>query len=128
MRVVSAFRRPRAHPNGMFTRQGSFPFHDQESSTKAPDLLRAGRLNHQSHTLDRRRDRKKPRLWKCTSVFFPVYAKGIELYCALTVDDRDSWAPTVTHIALEGRCFILSACQVLRGRRGDFLCLRFRPV
>ncbi|HEY7424907.1 MAG TPA: nitrilase-related carbon-nitrogen hydrolase [Gemmataceae bacterium] len=43
-----------------------------------------------------------------------MYAKGIELYCALTVDDRDSWLPTVTHIALEGRCFVLSACQILR--------------
>jgi nitrilase len=43
-----------------------------------------------------------------------MYAKGIELYCAITVDDRDTWVPTVTHIALEGRCFVLSACQVLR--------------
>jgi nitrilase len=43
-----------------------------------------------------------------------MYAKGIELYCAITVDDRDTWLPTVTHIALEGRCFVLSACQVLR--------------
>jgi nitrilase len=43
-----------------------------------------------------------------------MYAKGIELYCAITVDDRDSWIPTVTHIALEGRCFVFSACQVLR--------------
>ena len=32
----------------------------------------------------------------------------------LTVDDRDTWLPTVTHIALEGRCFVLSACQFLR--------------
>jgi nitrilase len=43
-----------------------------------------------------------------------MYAKGIELYCAITVDDRDTWVPTVTHIALEGRCFVLSACQFLR--------------
>jgi nitrilase len=42
-----------------------------------------------------------------------MYAKGIELYCAITVDDRDTWLPTVTHIALEGRCFVLSACQFL---------------
>ncbi|HEY2159556.1 MAG TPA: carbon-nitrogen hydrolase family protein [Isosphaeraceae bacterium] len=40
-----------------------------------------------------------------------MYARGVELYCALTVDDRDTWLPTVTHIALEGRCFVLSACQ-----------------
>jgi nitrilase len=43
-----------------------------------------------------------------------MYAKGIELYCALTVDDRETWLPTVRHIALEGRCFVLSACQSLR--------------
>ena len=43
-----------------------------------------------------------------------MYAKGIELYCAITVDDRETWLPTVTHIALEGRCFVLSACQFLR--------------
>jgi nitrilase len=42
-----------------------------------------------------------------------MYAKGIELYCAITVDDRETWAPTVTHIALEGRCFVLSARQFL---------------
>jgi nitrilase len=43
-----------------------------------------------------------------------MYAKGIELYCAVTVDDRETWLPTVRHIALEGRCFVLSACQLLR--------------
>jgi nitrilase len=43
-----------------------------------------------------------------------MYAKGIELYCAVTVDDRETWVPTVRHIALEGRCFMLSACQFVR--------------
>lgn len=43
-----------------------------------------------------------------------MYAKGVELYCAVTVDDRETWIPTVRHIALEGRCFVLSACQLLR--------------
>ncbi len=43
-----------------------------------------------------------------------MYAKGVELYCAPTVDDRDSWIPTMLHIALEGRCFVLSACQYIR--------------
>ena len=42
-----------------------------------------------------------------------MYAKGIELYCAPTVDDRDAWLPTMRMIALEGRCFVLSACQYL---------------
>lgn len=42
-----------------------------------------------------------------------MYAKGIELYCAITVDDRETCITTVRHIALEGRCFVLSACQFL---------------
>ncbi len=40
-----------------------------------------------------------------------MYAKGIQLYCAPTVDDRDSWIPSMRHIACEGRCFVLSTCQ-----------------
>ena len=47
-----------------------------------------------------------------------MYAKGIELYCAPTVDCRRTWAPTMRHIAVEGRCFVLSACQY--ARRSDF--------
>lgn len=42
-----------------------------------------------------------------------MYGKGISLYCAPTADDRDSWAATMRHVALEGRCFVLSACQYL---------------
>mgnify|MGYP006432043891 CR=1 FL=1 len=46
-----------------------------------------------------------------------LYGKGIELYCAPTVDDRDQWQMAMRHIAWEGRCFVVSACQHLR--RGD---------
>jgi nitrilase len=40
-----------------------------------------------------------------------MFAKGIQIYCAPTVDDREVWPATMRHIALEGRCFVLSACQ-----------------
>ncbi|MCJ2182439.1 carbon-nitrogen hydrolase family protein [Novosphingobium sp. 1949] len=45
-----------------------------------------------------------------------MYDQGIALYCAPTADDRDGWASTMQHIALEGRCFVLSSCQhITRG-------------
>jgi nitrilase len=40
-----------------------------------------------------------------------MYAKGIEIYCAPTADARDSWIASVRHIAVEGRCFVLSCNQ-----------------
>ncbi|MGY3206161.1 nitrilase [Streptomyces sp. TE5632] len=43
-----------------------------------------------------------------------MYAKGVDLWCAPTVDDREAWQATMRHVALEGRCFVLSACQYLR--------------
>ncbi|MEM8552103.1 MAG: carbon-nitrogen hydrolase family protein [Pseudomonadota bacterium] len=42
-----------------------------------------------------------------------MYAQGIALYCAPTADDRDTWIPTMQHVALEGRCFVLTACQYI---------------
>jgi nitrilase len=42
-----------------------------------------------------------------------MYAQGVELYCAPTVDDRETWALSMRHIAVEGRCFVLSAVQFM---------------
>jgi nitrilase len=38
-----------------------------------------------------------------------LYSKGIQLWCAPTVDDRERWTATMRHIAIEGRCFVISA-------------------
>lgn len=48
-----------------------------------------------------------------------MYAKNVALYCAPTADDRDTWLSSMRHVALEGRCFVLTACQ--------FLCKRDFP-
>ena len=47
-----------------------------------------------------------------------MYSKGIQLYCAPTADSRDTWLSSMQHVALEGRCFVLSACQYIQ--RHDF--------
>ncbi|XP_057534269.1 bifunctional nitrilase/nitrile hydratase NIT4A isoform X1 [Amaranthus tricolor] len=43
-----------------------------------------------------------------------MYAKGVEIYCAPTADSREVWQASMTHIALEGGCFVLSANQFCR--------------
>ena len=47
-----------------------------------------------------------------------MYAKNIQIYCAPTADGRKTWLPTMQHVALEGRCFVLSCNQF--ARRRDF--------
>ena len=47
-----------------------------------------------------------------------MYAKGIQIYCAPTADARDTWISTMSHVAVEGRCFVLSCNQF--ARRSDY--------
>ncbi len=42
-----------------------------------------------------------------------LYAQGVQIWCAPTVDAREIWQASMRHIAYEGRCFVLSACQYL---------------
>jgi nitrilase len=47
-----------------------------------------------------------------------MYSKGIQIYCAPTADGCETWTATMRHVALEGRCFVLSCNQF--NRRRDF--------
>ena len=40
-----------------------------------------------------------------------IYGKGVTIYLAPTADSREIWQSTIRHIALEGRCFVLSVNQ-----------------
>ncbi|MGE0589452.1 MAG: carbon-nitrogen hydrolase family protein [Cyclobacteriaceae bacterium] len=40
-----------------------------------------------------------------------LYQQGIEVYLAPTADCRDSWQSTLSHIACEGRCYVLGCNQ-----------------
>lgn len=40
-----------------------------------------------------------------------MYDKGIQIYIAPTADARDTWFSTMQHVAVEGRCFVLSCNQ-----------------
>lgn len=55
-----------------------------------------------------------------------LYDQGTQLHCVPTVDDRDVWLPTLQSIALEGRCFVLSACQYMTV--GDVTADWYDPV
>jgi len=46
------------------------------------------------------------------------YAKGVRIWCAPTADGRDTWLATMRHVAVEGRCFVLSCNQFCR--RSDY--------
>jgi nitrilase len=43
-----------------------------------------------------------------------LYNQGVQIWCAPSVDARAIWQTSMRHIAYEGRCFVLSACQVLK--------------
>jgi nitrilase len=46
---------------------------------------------------------------------YSLYAQGVEIYVAPTYDTGEGWISTMRHIALEGRCWVLSSGTVLRG-------------
>lgn len=56
-----------------------------------------------------------------------LYNQGAEFYCVSTVDDRPVWLPSMQMIALEGRCFVISACQYMT-RKDVSSDSGFRPM
>ena len=49
---------------------------------------------------------------------YSLYRQNIQIWCAPTADARDSWIASMRHIAVEGRCYVLSANQF--ARRSDY--------
>lgn len=44
---------------------------------------------------------------------YAMYSKGVEIWCAPTVDQRDIWRTLMQNIGFEGRCFVISAVQFM---------------
>lgn len=52
---------------------------------------------------------------------YAMYAKGIQIWCAPTVDERDIWQTSMKHISYEGRTFLVSACQYQPPPSGEMI-------
>jgi nitrilase len=46
---------------------------------------------------------------------YAMYAKGIDVWCAPTWDNSESWVSTLRHIAKEGRVYVIGVAPLLRG-------------
>lgn len=72
----------------------------------------------------------------CWENFMPLfrtalYGQGVTVWAAPTVDERPQWEAAMRHIAHEGRCFVVSACQYVPPSQtalGDPITLIDRPA
>lgn len=49
---------------------------------------------------------------------YSLYSQNVQIWCAPTADARDSWIASMRHIAVEGRCFVVSVNQY--AERSDY--------
>jgi nitrilase len=72
----------------------------------------------------------------CWENFMPLfrtalYGQGVTIWAAPTVDERPQWEAAMRHIAHEGRCCVVSACQYVPPSQtalGDPITLIDRPA
>src|SRR6266699_5865674 len=60
-----------------------------------------------------------------------LYGRGVQIWCASTVDEREMWRVSMRHIAYEGRCFGSVRASISRAQTARLIssqCMGTRPT